>query len=92
MAALRFVAGWGLLRLRPWGRTFSFAMGFFCLIQPPFDTAPCVYALFVLLPDAACDEYRQMSQASMASVRSKHVSPAFTSRRGPGAAEHRALA
>jgi hypothetical protein len=61
-AALRFAAGWGLLKMRPWGRTFALAMGFFSLIQPPFDTALGVYTLFVLLPDAAGDEYRQMCQ------------------------------
>jgi len=32
------------------------------LICPPFDTALGIYTLFVLLPDAAGDEYRQMSQ------------------------------
>ena len=59
-AVLRFVSGWGLLKMRPWGRTFALAMSFFALIQPPFDTALGVYTLFVLLPDAAGDEYRQM--------------------------------
>lgn len=61
-AALRFVAGWGLLKMRPWGRTFALVMAFLGLIHPPFDTALGVYTLFVLLPDAAGDEYRQMSQ------------------------------
>jgi hypothetical protein len=60
-AALRFVAGWGLLKMRPWGRTFALVMAFLSLIHPPFDTALGVYTLFVLLPDAARDEYRQMS-------------------------------
>jgi len=61
-AALRFVAGWGLLKMQPWGRTFALAIGFLGLIHPPFDTALGIYTLFVLLPDAAGDEYRQMSQ------------------------------
>lgn len=61
-AALRFVAGWGLLKMQPWGRTFALVMGFLGLIHPPFDTALGIYTLFVLLPDAAGDEYRQMSQ------------------------------
>lgn len=61
-AALRFVAGWGLLKMQPWGRTFALVMAFFALICPPFDTALGIYTLFVLLPDAAGDEYRQMSQ------------------------------
>jgi len=61
-AALRFVAGWGLLKMEPWGRTFALVVGFLGLIHPPFDTALGIYTLFVLLPDAAGDEYRQMSQ------------------------------
>jgi hypothetical protein len=62
-AGLRFVAGWGLLKMEPWGRTFALLVGFLGLIHPPFDTALGIYTLFVLLPDAAGDEYRQMSQA-----------------------------
>jgi hypothetical protein len=62
LAALHFVAGWGLLKMQPWGRTFALVAGFLALISPPFDTALGVYTLFVLLPDAAGDEYRQMSQ------------------------------
>jgi hypothetical protein len=61
-AALRFVAGWGLLKMRPWGRKFALVMAFWALLHPPFDTALGVYTLFVLLPDAAGDEYRQMWQ------------------------------
>jgi len=64
LAALRFTAGWGLLKMRPWGRTFALVMGFLALLCPPIDTALGVYTLFVLLPDAAGDEYRQMSQTS----------------------------
>jgi hypothetical protein len=63
-AVLRFVAGWGLLKTRPWGRTFALVMAFLALIHPPFDTALGVYTLFVLLPDAAGDEYRRMARAS----------------------------
>jgi uncharacterized membrane protein (DUF2068 family) len=64
-AALRFVTGWGLLKLQPWGRTLAIVMGFFALIHPPFDTALGIYTLFVLLPDVAGDEYRQMSQSTV---------------------------
>jgi len=63
-AALRFTAGWGLLKMRPWGRTFALVMGFLSLLTPPIDTALGIYTLFVLLPDAAGDEYRQMLQES----------------------------
>jgi hypothetical protein len=61
-AGLRFVTGWGLLKMQPWGRTFALVMAFLALIHPPLDTALGIYTLFVLLPDAAGDEYRQMSQ------------------------------
>jgi hypothetical protein len=61
-AALRFIAGWGLLKMQPWGRIFALVMAFLNLIHLPFGTALGVYTLFVLLPDAAGDEYRQMSQ------------------------------
>jgi hypothetical protein len=64
-AALRFVTGWGLLKMQPWGRTLALVMGFLALIHPPFDTALGIYTLFVLLPDAAGDEYRQMSQSTV---------------------------
>ena len=64
-AAFRFVAGWGLLKVRSWGRTFALVIAFLGLIHPPFETALGIYTLFVLLPDAAGDEYRQMSQTRM---------------------------
>jgi len=61
-AALRFITGWGLLKMERWGRVFALVMSFFNLIHVPFGTALGVYTLFVLLPDAAGDEYRQISQ------------------------------
>lgn len=62
-AALRFIAGGGLLKLEPWGRIFALVMAFLDLIHIPLGTALGVYTLYVLLPDAAGDEYRQMSRA-----------------------------
>jgi len=61
MAALRFLTGWSLLKLQPWGRTLALVMAFLALIHPPLGTALGIYTLFILLPDAAGDEYRQMS-------------------------------
>ena len=63
MAALRFVAGWGLLKVRPWSRTYALVMAFLELISPPLGTALGIYTLFVLLPDEAGDEFRRMSLA-----------------------------
>lgn len=60
MAVLRIVAGWGLLKVRPWGRTFALVMAFLALLNPPFETALGVYTLFVLLPDSASEEYRKI--------------------------------
>lgn len=62
-AVLRFVAGWGLLKVRPWSRTYALVMAFLELISPPLGTALGIYTLFVLLPDEAGDEFRRMSQA-----------------------------
>jgi uncharacterized membrane protein (DUF2068 family) len=64
LAALRLITGWALLKLQPWGRTFALVMAFLALIHPPLGTALGVYTLFVLLPEAAGDEYRQMSQTA----------------------------
>ena len=60
-AVVSFITGWGLLKVRPWGRTLALVMAFVALIHPPFGTALGIYTLFVLLPDAAGDEYRSMS-------------------------------
>jgi hypothetical protein len=62
-AVLRFVAGWGLLKVCPWARTYALVMAFLELINPPLGTALGIYTLFVLLPEEAADEYRRMSLA-----------------------------
>ncbi len=72
-AILRFIAGWGLLKLQPWGRMFALVMAFLALLSPPFDTALGVYTLFVLLPDAAGDEYRRMSQTDAPAAASREA-------------------
>jgi hypothetical protein len=63
---LSFLAGWGLYKLRPWGRTLAIVMAFLALIHPPFGTALGIYTLIVLLPSAAGDEYRAMSAVAEA--------------------------
>jgi hypothetical protein len=63
-AAVSFATGWGLYKLRPWGRTFALVMAFLALIHPPFGTALGIYTLVVLLPEPAGDEYRRMSAQS----------------------------
>jgi zinc-ribbon domain len=59
-----FVTGWGLYKLRPWGRTLAIVMSFLALLHPPFGTALGIYTLVVLLPTAAGDEYRQMAEGA----------------------------
>jgi hypothetical protein len=61
---LSFLTGWGLYKLRPWGRTLALVMAFLALIHPPFGTALGIYTLVVLLPVAAGDEYQRMSGES----------------------------
>lgn len=63
-SALRFIAGWGLLKRAPWGRTFSLVMGFIELIHPPLGTLLGIYALVVLLPAQAAEEYERLAQAA----------------------------
>jgi hypothetical protein len=50
LAALRFVTGWSLLKLLPWGRTFALVMAFTALIHPPLDTALGVYSYSYCCP------------------------------------------
>jgi hypothetical protein len=59
-----FLAGYGLLKVRPWGRTLALVAGFIALLHPPFGTALGIYTLFVLLPEPAGDQYRRMSETA----------------------------
>jgi hypothetical protein len=50
------IAGYGLLKQRPWARILALVLAFFELFQFPVGTALGVYAFWVLLQDGA-DEY-----------------------------------
>ena len=50
------IAGYGLLKQRPWARILALVLAFFELFQFPVGTAVGVYAFWVLLQDGA-DEY-----------------------------------
>lgn len=63
LAAISFATGYGLRNLQPWGRTLALVMGFLSLLDPPFGTALGIYTLYVLLPDAAEDQYGRMVAA-----------------------------
>lgn len=43
-----FLAGYGLLKNKSWGRPLAIIMGIIYLIEPPIGTALGVYALWVL--------------------------------------------
>jgi len=60
--ALGLIAGWGLLARQPWARTLAIVLGCFNLIDMPFGTALGIYTLWVLLPTAAEEEYRKITQ------------------------------
>ena len=51
------IAGVGLLKRQMWGRILALIVAFFGLINFPIGTAISVYALFVLLQNAAADYF-----------------------------------
>jgi hypothetical protein len=44
------VAGYGLLKRRPWARGLAFVVGVLCLFYVPIGTAIGIYTLLVLMP------------------------------------------
>jgi hypothetical protein len=44
-----FIAGYGLLKFRPWSRILGLILGFLNLINIPFGTVLGIYAIWVLL-------------------------------------------
>jgi hypothetical protein len=63
-AILGIVTGWGLLERRPWARMLAIVLGCIFLVDMPFGTAMGIYTLWVLLPAASEEEYRQISRAA----------------------------
>ena len=61
IAAPSLITGWGLIKLRPWGRMMAIVMAFIVLLHPPFGTALGIYTLYVLLPAEAGAEYDGMA-------------------------------
>jgi hypothetical protein len=64
MAVASLLAGWGLLERQPWARTLAIVLACFSLIKIPFGTALGIYTLWVLLPAASEEEYRQIARAA----------------------------
>jgi len=64
LAALGFITGWGLLQREPWARMLAIVLGCFSLVNMPFGTALGIYTLWVLLPAASEQEYRETARAA----------------------------
>lgn len=62
IAAVGFLAGWGLLERAPWARTLAIVLACFSLIHVPLGTALGVYTLWVLLPAKSEQEYRRAAR------------------------------
>jgi len=58
-----FFAGWGLLKLRSWGRPVAIVMGVLVLLHPPLGTALGIYTLWVLLSSGADRQYAALARA-----------------------------
>jgi hypothetical protein len=58
------IAGVGLLRRQMWGRVLAIIVAFFGLINFPIGTAIGIYALFVLLQNAAAEYFAPQQPAS----------------------------
>jgi hypothetical protein len=52
------IAGYGLLKLRPWARILTIVLAIFELIHFPFGTALGVYSLWVLLSSEGAAQFR----------------------------------
>jgi hypothetical protein len=63
-AVLSGLAGWGLLERQPWARMLAIVLGCLNLIHIPFGTVLGIYTLWVLLPAASEEEYRQIARAA----------------------------
>jgi hypothetical protein len=63
LAALGFVAGWGLLERRPWGRTLAIVVAVIALFNPILGTILGIYTLWMLLPSDAEAEWRREARA-----------------------------
>ncbi len=58
------IAGVGLLKRQAWGRVLAIIVAFFGLINFPIGTAIGIYALFVLLQNAAAEYFASQQLAS----------------------------
>jgi hypothetical protein len=59
------LAGYGLLRHRPWARLLAIIIAVLGLVNFPFGTVIGVYALFVLSQGSAIDYFEPSSRSRM---------------------------
>jgi hypothetical protein len=57
------LAGYGLLKRKPWGRILALVIGILGLVNFPVGTAMGIYALLVLLQQSATDYFEQRQPA-----------------------------
>jgi hypothetical protein len=57
------VAGYGLLKRKPWARTLALVLGVLNLVNFPLGTAMGVYTLLVLLQQSATDYFENRQPA-----------------------------
>jgi hypothetical protein len=55
------IAGWGLLKRRPWARSLALLTNSLALLNIPFGTIVGIYSLWVLLPRESEEEYRRLA-------------------------------
>ena len=63
LGAPGLVAGYGLLKRRPWSRMMALVLGILNLINIPLGTMMGVYTLWVLLDDRAADYFAEPEYA-----------------------------
>lgn len=54
-----FLAGYGLLTLKPWARPLTIVLGVFDLIRVPFGTILGIYTLWVMLSAEGAAQFRR---------------------------------
>ena len=63
-SAASAAVGWGLLQRQTWSRMLALIFGVLALIDPPFGTALGIYTLWVLLPSASEEQFRQLARVA----------------------------
>ena len=68
MASLALLTGYGLMTMKPWGRTLAIVMAILTLIKIPLGTALGIYTLWVLGPRDSGMEYNALARRGPGAV------------------------